>query len=185
MTKLLVSGILAATVLAGGTAAYAYQGGSMTNYVDEDGDGVCDNGYYLFVDEDGDGVCDNLYSNNAYARTLSYGSGAGYVDEDGDGICDNGLCAFVDEDGDGICDNIGLYGGRGNGSGYYYSDEDGDGVCDNIGLYGGNGNGSGAGYVDADGDGVCDNAGTNCIYGGVAAQDGTGRQLHGSGNGRG
>lgn len=153
MTKLLVSGILAATVLAGGTAAYAYQNGGTTNFVDEDGDGVCDNGYYMFVDEDGDGVCDNigLYGGRGY------GSGAGFVDEDGDGVCDNGYCLFVDEDGDGICDNIGLNGGRGYGSG--------------------------TGFIDEDGDGVCDNAGTNCIYGGVAPQDGTGRQLH-SGNGR-
>lgn len=30
-----------------------------------------------FVDEDGDGVCDNR------------GYGAGFVDEDGDGVCDN------------------------------------------------------------------------------------------------
>ncbi|MEW5959359.1 MAG: hypothetical protein AB1801_16635 [Chloroflexota bacterium] len=43
-------------------------------YVDQDGDGQCDN----FVDEDGDGVCD-------YA---GQGRGAGYVDEDGDGVCD-------------------------------------------------------------------------------------------------
>jgi hypothetical protein len=59
-----------------------------------------------------------------------------------------------------------------------------DGVCDNIGLHGGSGNGGGAGYVDADGDGVCDNAGTNCLYGGVAPRDGTGRQF-GGGNCRG
>lgn len=31
-----------------------------------------------FVDEDGDGICDN-----------SLGSGIGFVDEDGDGVCDN------------------------------------------------------------------------------------------------
>lgn len=56
-----------------------------------------------FVDEDGDGVCDNC------------GRGAGFVDEDGDGVCDNcGRGAgFVDEDGDGVCDNA--RGGRGRG----------------------------------------------------------------------
>lgn len=76
-------------------------------FVDEDGDGVCDNkgtGYSgrhgqgknyrnNFVDEDGDGICDN------------------FVDEDGDGICDN----FVDEDGDGVCDNY--VGGKKQGGG--------------------------------------------------------------------
>jgi hypothetical protein len=34
-----------------------------------------------FVDEDGDGVCDNC--------GLGRGNGAGFVDEDGDGVCDN------------------------------------------------------------------------------------------------
>ena len=50
-----------------------------------------------FVDEDGDGICDNT--------GLRAGNGMrnGFIDEDGDGICDNG--GFIDEDGDGICDN--------------------------------------------------------------------------------
>lgn len=107
MTKLFIAGILAAAVLTGGTAAYAYQNGG----------------------------------------------GTGFIDADGDGVCDSGYCAFVDEDGDGVCDNFGLYGGRGSGCG--------------------------AGFLDADGDGVCDDAGTNCLYGGAAARDGTGRQFHG------
>jgi len=61
-----------------------------------------------FIDEDGDGVCDNS------GRSLGRGQGWGkmyrtnFVDEDGDGICDN--CAngenFVDADGDGVCDNL-------------------------------------------------------------------------------
>lgn len=65
-------------------------------FVDENGDGVCDN----FVDEDGDGICD-LHGENC----------ANFVDEDGDGICDNRAGRgqeqgynWVDEDGDGICD---------------------------------------------------------------------------------
>lgn len=44
-----------------------------TEFIDEDGDGSCDN--CGFIDEDGDGVCDNC----------------GFIDEDGDGICDNCL----------------------------------------------------------------------------------------------
>lgn len=114
--------------------------GNGQGFVDEDGDGVCDNcgtgrgpG---FVDEDGDGVCDNCGNGR--------GRGSGFVDEDGDGVCDN----FVDEDGDGVCDNA----GRGRGSGFV--DEDGDGVCDNCGT------GRGPGFVDEDGDGICDHAGT-------------------------
>ncbi len=55
-----------------------------------------------FVDEDGDGICDNCL-----------GTGIGFVDEDGDGVCDNCLEAgagFIDADGDGICDNMGIDG---------------------------------------------------------------------------
>ena len=78
-------------------------------------------GGYNFVDEDGDGICDN-YNN---------GGRPGYSDEDGDGICDNcnngGCPGYSDEDGDGICDNYNNGGCPG------YSDEDGDGVCDNRG----------------------------------------------------
>ncbi|MFH1052067.1 MAG: T9SS type A sorting domain-containing protein [bacterium] len=44
------------------------------NFVDADGDGICDN----FVDEDGDGKCDHCT-----------GLGTGFIDEDGDGNCDN------------------------------------------------------------------------------------------------
>lgn len=68
-----------------------------------------------FVDADGDGICDNA------------GSGCVYADADGDGLCDvcgaeHGSCltgegaAFVDADGDGICDNYGS--GQGRGCGY-------------------------------------------------------------------
>ena len=45
-------------------------------FVDENGDGICDN----FVDEDGNGVCDKAGTGQ--------GQGPGFVDEDGDGICD-------------------------------------------------------------------------------------------------
>ena len=73
-----------------------------------------------FIDDDGDGVCDNT------GRSLGRGQGWGkmnrtsFVDEDGDGICDN----FDDEDGDGICDNCA--------NGANFVDADGDGVCDNF-----------------------------------------------------
>jgi hypothetical protein len=56
-----------------------------------------------YVDEDGDGICDNRANGQC---------GSAYVDENGDGICDNrgnSQCggSFVDENGDGICDNAG------------------------------------------------------------------------------
>lgn len=50
--------------------------GAPVGFVDEDGDGICDNSLG-FVDENGDGIYDN-----------SPGSGFGFVDEDGDGVCD-------------------------------------------------------------------------------------------------
>lgn len=68
-----------------------------------------------FVDTDGDGICDHA------------GSGCVYADADGDGLCDvcgaYHLCGtagggnFVDADGDGICDNYGSGQGRGCGRG--------------------------------------------------------------------
>jgi hypothetical protein len=48
-----------------------------------------------FVDENGDGICDNC-------PHAGYGHHYGFVDADGDGVNDN----FVDEDGDGICDHL-------------------------------------------------------------------------------
>lgn len=45
------------------------------------GDGTCDGTNY--VDADGDGVCDNMGSGT------NDGSGTNYVDADGDGVCDN------------------------------------------------------------------------------------------------
>ena len=74
-----------------------------------------------FVDEDGDGVCDNFGFGRGSGQRR--GQGAGFVDEDGDGVCDyygtgrgRGQGAgFVDEDGDGVCDYFGT--GRGSGQG--------------------------------------------------------------------
>ena len=77
--------------------------GSATAYAVGPADARCD----AFIDEDGDGICDNC------------GNGVGFIDEDGDGICDNcgNGAGFIDEDGDGICDNWDAETGRGNGSG--------------------------------------------------------------------
>lgn len=52
-----------------------------------------------FVDTNGDGICDNHGTN----------CGIGFIDENGDGICDHRTsqkCSnFVDNNGDGICDH--------------------------------------------------------------------------------
>lgn len=64
-----------------GGAQHRLRSGTAAQYVDTDGDGVCDNRGVNFVDADGDGVCDNR------------GTGAGFVDTDGDGVCDKyGTC---------------------------------------------------------------------------------------------
>ena len=96
MKKMVIGTISAALVLSMAvTGAFAAGNGygRSRNFVDADGDGVCDNygtgrGQY-FVDADGDGVCDN------------YGTGRGQY--------------FVDADGDGVCDNYGTGCGRGQG----------------------------------------------------------------------
>ena len=41
-----------------------------------------------FVDADGDGICDN-YGSNGCGNGYCNGNGNGYVDADGDGVCDN------------------------------------------------------------------------------------------------
>lgn len=83
--KRIITMFLAVLMVAGlATTAMARGGyGRGRNYVDADGNGVCDN-YGTgcgrnYVDADGDGVCDN------------YGTGCGrnYVDADGDGVWDN------------------------------------------------------------------------------------------------
>lgn len=57
----------------------------------------------FFVDEDGDGVCDNVA--NAGANGLKRGLGRGLMLRDGSGLRGQGPM-FIDEDGDGICDRF-------------------------------------------------------------------------------
>ncbi len=84
--------IMAVTTIVGiSMATYAFAGygnqffKNSANYVDADGNGVCDN-YGVngngvnYVDTDGNGVCDNYGVN---------GNGVNYIDTDGDGVCDN------------------------------------------------------------------------------------------------
>jgi hypothetical protein len=88
-----------------------------------------------FVDADGDGICDNAGTRQGRGR----GSGKGLRGSDQG-------ANFVDADGDRICDNAGTRKGRGQGQGKgfrgksgngtaqgpNYVDNDGDGVCDNF-----------------------------------------------------
>ena len=71
MKKILMGTAIAALVLTvGGTDAFAAGG---RNYVDANGDGICDNrgNYCRFADTDGDGVCD--YHGTSCRHTGGYG----------------------------------------------------------------------------------------------------------------
>ncbi|GEM_PF-2686828 len=73
------------------TRAGINAGGMVTGVCDGsncDEDGVCDN----FVDEDGDGICDNCQGDGVCDGDGPYGNGRGYGNGDGDGVCD-GPCA--------------------------------------------------------------------------------------------
>ncbi len=75
-----------------------------------------------FVDADGDGVCDNWGSGNQRLRTpgCGLGQGQGFIDADNDGVCDNwnGQGAGVQRgQGRGLGQGQGQGQGHGNGNG--------------------------------------------------------------------
>ncbi|MCD6206467.1 MAG: hypothetical protein J7J06_00565 [Methanosarcinales archaeon] len=94
--------IVALVALSAGVAAAQYGHGSSTQYVDADGDGICDNSGDRpgFVDSDGDGVCDNNCGRGRGG--CGCGGNGNFVDEDGDGVCDNFGINGRDSDGDGV-----------------------------------------------------------------------------------
>lgn len=122
-----------------------------------------------FVDDDGDGICDTCGqethlapadgSGSRYGADGGRGLGQGtphaannFIDEDGDGICDTCGTAsgtgsnFVDEDGDGVCDTCGAGGQQGQGNRYGQTGERGQGQGQGAGQgHGGQGNGRGLG----------------------------------------
>jgi len=116
--KIIVTAVLALLLtLVTSTAAFAqdaapapgqYGAGQCVNFVDADGDGVCDNAGAGARPQDGTG---NSYGAGARG-TVQAGNGRG-----------NGTpgSAFVDADGDGACDNMGQHvparSGAGNQSG--------------------------------------------------------------------
>ena len=89
MKKMIFAVMLsAALVTFGGISAIAapsscMKGCNRINFVDTNGDGICDHRTSQkcsnFVDNNGDGICDNHGTN----------CGIGFVDENGDGICDH------------------------------------------------------------------------------------------------
>lgn len=78
MKKLLIGAVVTALVLTVGfTTAFAAGG---RNYVDANGDGICDNRgtNCRYVDADGDGVCDNWGTGCRNAGTGCHGQGRGH-----------------------------------------------------------------------------------------------------------
>ena len=67
------------------------------------GPGQCLN----FVDENGDGVCDNAGQQAAPRATAPAASRCAGQRQAGNGAGQGGNGAFVDADGDGVCDNLG------------------------------------------------------------------------------
>lgn len=91
MKKLLTNITVLALVFSIGSADALAANANNTrgrNFIDADGDGICDycDTYCEFVDADGDGICDNYGSGKC--RT-GRGRGRNFIDADGDGICDN------------------------------------------------------------------------------------------------
>lgn len=117
-------------------------------FIDENNDGIND----LFVDDDGDGICDNAGLYAGYPNLM----GHGWADANGNGINDR----FRDSDGDGIND----LDNRGPGPGFGFVDENSDGINDvndmpfrhSFGFVDEDGDGINDRFVDADGDGLND-----------------------------
>ena len=97
MKKLLAGTLIAASVLCiGGTGVLAAAPGRGQNFIDSDGNGICDHletsltdcirgGGMNFTDEDGDGICDNYGIGNA--GTGNAGAGNAGTGNTGTGNC--------------------------------------------------------------------------------------------------
>lgn len=90
-----------ALVLLLALAATALAQGPRNSNPGQNGPGLCEN----YIDEDGDGICDyaprdGTGKHNGYAQGRGAGLGAGPYGSQ-DGSCDN----YIDEDGDGVNDN--------------------------------------------------------------------------------
>lgn len=91
MRKTLLSAVgLVLALSMGVTTAFAAGPGCGRNFVDTDGDGICDNAgsMCIYADADEDGICDNCGSYH-WCGMAGTGSGRNFVDVDGDGVCDH------------------------------------------------------------------------------------------------
>ena len=127
------------------------------NFVDEDGDGVCD-------------TCDNITGMGTYSHSGQGAVGSNFVDLDGDGVCDD-------------CTPLAPADGTGNQNGRQ-GGQNGQGAAQVDGTASQNGNGAnGDNFVDLDGDGICDDCtplapadGTGNQYGRQGGQGGQGQR---------
>lgn len=123
MMKRTVVGILTAVVVLGaGTVGVLAAGTGARHNGLGNGTGICihSENECNYVDNNGDGICDNIEGGTGQNNV----NRVNYVDENGDGICDNQETGsgqnsvqqvadqnndtrsnFVDDNGDGICDN--------------------------------------------------------------------------------
>ena len=120
LVALLVIVSLAIPVLAAGGNRGAYNNSpcAVSNFADENNDGICDNRIQLDCDEDTGNKGENFVEqdNNGICNNKGTDTGKNFVDEDSDGLCDNkenGAGAnFVDKNEDGVCDNRGTNKGK-------------------------------------------------------------------------
>jgi hypothetical protein len=140
------------------------------NFVDEDGDGICD-------------TCDNVPGTGTGEQNGNGAAGDNFVDLDGDGVCDD--CEPL-APADGTGNQYGRQGGQGGqGAAVHQNTTQLDGVT------GQSGNGAaGDNFVDLDGDGICDDCaplapadGTGNQYGRQGGQGGQGQGQRGGGRG--
>ncbi len=122
MKKIITLGLTSAVVLSIGTTAFAATPVQAANFTSPNEKAIYKNigTYPNFIDEDGDGICDNtgLYIGSGRGKGIN---GGRFVDNNGDGLNDNiGSGAggyFTDANGDGECDNAGTAQGTNRGQG--------------------------------------------------------------------
>jgi len=89
MRKILIVGVLAFALVATiglVSAGYGSSDGYGPEFIDEDGNDICDN----FVDEDGDGINDNCGGTGLGVHNRYRNGGGGYGPGDGTGNSGNG-----------------------------------------------------------------------------------------------
>ena len=104
MMKQSITGLLIAAMLLtiGTITSFAAGSGKGCNFIDRNGDGICDyaKNTCLYTDADGDGICDHCGRKEG-TGLKSGGRGRNLIDEDGDGICDYYAAGIRPQDGTG------------------------------------------------------------------------------------